>query len=492
MLEKIKTIITKNKKIMWLFTVIFAFSLGWLFSGGGGTDAVSTLSGTVENHPTGIWTCSMHPQIRQPGPGKCPICGMDLIPVRSSRQSDAGSGQIILSDYAQRLAGIQVAPVERKIVSKEIRLVGKIDYDESRLKYITARVAGRIDRMYVDFTGIPVRSGDHLVELYSPDLVSTQQELIQTSLSLQKSDSQQLRLNLDAIQERLRLWGMTQAQIEQIQSSQSISDRMTIFAPISGVVIQKDGVEGAYVETGSRIYTVADLSSVWLKMDAYESDISWIRYGQHVRFETEAYPGSFFTGKIAFIDPVLNENTRTVKVRVNVKNDDGRLKPGMFVHAEVESKVAAGGKVVDSELSGKWICPMHPEVIKGGPAVCDVCGMPLVKAETLGYVSAGEVQKTASMVIPATAPLITGKRAIVYVRLPGDEGRFESREIILGPRAGDYYIVHEGLREGEWVVTRGNFKIDSAVQILAKPSMMNPQNAAFPVKQEHDGEHQHE
>jgi Cu(I)/Ag(I) efflux system membrane fusion protein len=219
---------------------------------------------------------------------------------------------------------------------------------------------------------------------------------------------------------------------------------------------------------------MADLSQVWVKLDAYESDIDWIRYGQDVEFTAEAYPGETFKGKIAFIDPVLDPMTRTVKLRVNVANPDGRLKPEMFVRAIVRSKVAGAGMVMDEDMAGKWICPMHPSVVKTAPGKCDVCGMDLVTTESLGYVVAKEPNK-APLVIPASAPLITGTRAVVYVRLEGKEKpTFEGREIVLGPRAGGYYLVKEGLSEGEQVVTNGNFKIDSALQIQAKPSMMSP------------------
>jgi Cu(I)/Ag(I) efflux system membrane fusion protein len=214
---------------------------------------------------------------------------------------------------------------------------------------------------------------------------------------------------------------------------------------------------------------------VWVKLDAYESDLAWLRYGQAVEFTTEAYPGDVFKGTISFIDPVLNPQTRTVKLRVNVANPDGRLKPEMFVRAVVRSRVAGAGMVMDEDMAGKWICPMHPSVVKTEPGQCDICGMDLVTTESLGYVTvkqAGELP----LVIPATAALITGKRAVVYVRLADkDKPTFEGREIVLGPRAGDYYLVKEGLTEGESVVTKGNFKIDSALQIQAKPSMMSPE-----------------
>jgi Cu(I)/Ag(I) efflux system membrane fusion protein len=251
---------------------------------------------------------------------------------------------------------------------------------------------------------------------------------------------------------------------------------------MGGIVVKRNGLEGMYVNTGTRIYTIADLSKVWLQLDAYESDMPWIRYGQEVEFQTETYPGEFFKGKIAFIDPILNEKTRTIKIRVNVENKKGKLKPGMFAHAIVKSRIAAAGKVMDPDLSGKWISPMHPEVVKDKPGSCDVCGMDLVRAEELGYVSTEEVAKDAPLVIPASAALLTGKRVVVYVQVPGKEGVFEGREVVLGQRAGDYYIIRDGLQEGELVVVNGNFKIDSAIQLMAKPSMMNPER----------GDHQHD
>ncbi len=360
-------------------------------------------------------------------------------------------------------------------------MVGKVDYDETRLSYITAWIPGRIEELYVDYTGVNVKRGDHMVSLYSPELITAQQELL-LGLKMLKSSTSRMKqsnlINVDATREKLRLWGLTKKQIKRIEKSGEIRDRITIYAPESGIVVHKNGFEGMYVDTGTRIYTVADLSHAWIKLDAYESDLMWIRYGQKIKFTTKAYPGETFTGQITFIDPILNSKTRTVKVRVNVLNLDGKLKPEMFVSARVFPKIAAGGRVMDPDLSGKWICPMHPEIVKDAKGRCDICGMPLVTAESQGYVSVSELQKEAPLVIPASAPLITGKRALVYVALPDREGSFEGREVVLGPRAGDYYLVKEGLSEGEKVVVNGNFKIDSAVQILAKPSMMSPEGQA--------------
>jgi len=260
---------------------------------------------------------------------------------------------------------------------------------------------------------------------------------------------------------------------------------VTIYAPIGGTVIERNGTEGMYVMTGEMIYRIADLSKVWVKLEAYEADLAWLHYGQTVTFTAEAYPGETFEGKISFIDPLLDPVTRTVRLRVNVDNHDGRLKPEMFVRGVVHAQVATSGRVMDPGLAGKWISPMHPEIVKDGPGACDICGMPLVRAEELGYVPAEAKPEDMPLVIPASAPLITGKRAVVYVEVPGAEKpTFEGREVVLGPRAGDFYMVESGLEEGEIVVTSGNFKIDSALQILAKPSMMNPQEESTPLREE--------
>jgi Cu(I)/Ag(I) efflux system membrane fusion protein len=440
-----------------------------------------------------IWTCSMHPQIRQPKPGKCPICFMDLVPVDSG--GDVGAREITFSQDALKLMEIQTTPVERKFVEARIRMVGKVDYDETRLKHITAWVPGRIDRLYVDFTGTQVIKGDHMVYLYSPELISAQAEFLQAAKSVQnmKSDSSELikrsiRAMLEAASEKLRLLGLTEKQIETIEKTGQPTDYITIYAPIGGIVINKHVTEGTYVQTGTKIYTIADLSQLWVQLDAYESDMMWIRYGQEVEFTTEAYPGEVFKGQISFISPTVNPRTRTIKVRLNVSNPEEKLKPDMFVRAIVRSKIASGGKVMDADMAGKWICPMHPSVVKETTGKCDICQMDLVTTESLGFLKA-ELPDQAPLVIPATAALITGKRAVVYVRKPNAEKpTFEGREVVLGPRAGDYYLVKTGLTEGEVVVTKGNFKIDSALQIQAKPSMMSPQGQKAPM--EHH-EHNH-
>lgn len=467
---------------------LVAFAAGFWFRGGReatGTGPGHQAAKETTTKKAELWTCSMHPQIKLPKPGQCPICFMDLIPLNADDADNGGLRELTVSEAAKALMRIETAPVERRFVTAEVRMVGKIDYDETRVSFITAWVPGRIDRLFVDYTGVPVKKGDHMVYLYSPELLSAQEELLQaikTATRLENSAAGIVRetasATVEAAREKLRLWGLTAEQIEAIARRQAPDDHMTIHAPAGGIVIHKNAQEGMYVNTGTRIYTIADLSRVWVNLDAYESDLQWLKYGQPVEFIAESYPGEVFKGTISFIHPVLNEATRTVKVRVNVANENGRLKPGMFVRAVASASVAAGGRVMDASLAGKWISPMHPEIVKDAPGECDVCGMPLVSAESLGYVSAGPKPGDMPLVIPASAPLLTGKRAVVYVKVTGrDRPTYEGREIALGPRAGDYYLVKDGLDEGERVVTHGAFKLDAELQIQAKPSMMTPEDA---------------
>ena len=395
-------------------------------------------SGAVGAVPeASVWTCSMHPQIRLPKFGLCPICNMDLIPVAEDSAADADQPrQVTLSPAARKLAEVEVSPVERRSVAVEIRMVGKVVFDETRLAYIAPRVAGRIDRLHANFVGMPVEPGDPLADIYSPELVSAQQELLQAVKAADAVGASPELLN--ATRERLRLWGLTAGQITEIERSGQVRDHVTLNSPTGGIVVEMEAREGLYVETGMRIFKVADLTQVWVQLDAYESDLAWIRYAQEVVFQAEAYPGRTFKGTIAFIAPLLDPVTRTVKVRVNVENADGLLKPEMFVRG-------------------------------------------IVRAETLGYAATDEVPTAAPLVIPASAPLVTGKRAVVYVALPDKEGSYEGREVILGPRAGDYFLVMEGLQEGEQVVVNGNFKIDSSLQIQGKPSMMTPAAESAPA-----------
>jgi len=445
-------------------------------------------SAGTSREPT-LWTCSMHPTVKQPKPGKCPICFMDLIPLDQGAAQE-GERALAVSPAAAKLAEIRTSPVERRFVDVQVRMVGKVAYDESRLAHIAAWVSGRIDRLYVDYTGVPVKAGEHLVYLYSPDLYAAQEELLQALKvvkELRNSELKELRdtaqATVAAAREKLRLLGLTAEQIAQAERTGKAQDHVTIHAPVGGIVVHKNAVEGMYVQTGSRIYTIADLSRVWVKLDAYESDLPWVHYGQQVEFETEATPGRRFAGTVSFINPVLDDRTRTVTVRLNAENPAGLLKPGMFVRAVLRARVADDGRAIAPHLAGKWTCTMHPEVLDDGPGRCRVCQMPLVSTESLG-IAGPDAEPRPPLVVPASAPLITGERALVYVQLPGTERpTFEAREIVLGPRAGDFYVVRAGqLIEGDLVVTQGNFKLDSELQIRAKASMMSatPRSGAPP------------
>ncbi len=380
------------------------------------------------------WTCSMHPQIQLPEPGKCPICFMELIPLERQDEGEQTSlREIKLTEGARKLAGIAVEEVKRLDVAVETRMVGKVDYDETRVRTITAWTGGRVDKMYVDYTGSLVKKGQPMVSIYSPELLTAQAELIQAIKAMRDLKDSNLDLvknsairTEEASREKLRLLGLTKSQINKVVRDGKPADHITLFSPQGGVVTSKDVNEGQYVKTGSKIYSIADLTTLWVILEAYESDLPWVDLKQQVEFQTEAYPGKIFKGEVVYIDPIVNEKTRTIRVRLAVPNKDGSLKPGMLVRSTQR---------------------------KGGDKK-DTADSPLV--------------------IPASAPLITGKRAVVYVAIPDNEGAYEGREIILGAKAGNYYIVKNGLEEGEMVVTKGNFKIDSAVQIIAKPSMMNP------------------
>jgi len=447
-----------------IVVAIAAFALGGLLSGGGessgparGNDGHGHTVASEVSEPT-LWTCSMHPQIQLPKPGKCPLCFMDLIPVESgSGGGELDPSQIRLSEAAVKLAKIQTTPVTRAYAERALRLVGRLDYDETTVANITAWVPGRLDKLFVDYTGATVTAGEPLVRMYSPELIAAREELLQSRQAigaLSETSSAVLKSTAGetarSAREKLRLYGLTEDQIMAIEQGDGSPEYLTIAAPASGVVVHKDGKEGMYVSTGTRIYTIADLSRLWVLLAAYESDLPWLKLGQAISFTSPSFPGETFEAVISFIDPTVDPSTRTVAVRAEVGNKDGRLKPEMFVSGTVRSRLDADGNVIAPEPAGK------------------------------------EPTGNAPVLIPATAPLVTGKRAVVYVMVSDDDGPvFEGRVITLGPRAGDYYVVKDGLEEGEQVVTNGAFKIDSELQLQAKPSMMSPTGGAAMAGHQH-------
>jgi len=472
---------TTNKILVLGAAAVALFVVGRSSVGWGGVseaEAQEHVHDEAQASEPSLWTCPMHPQIKLPDFGACPICGMDLVEMTGG--GDDNPRQLVMSPASKALARIASEPVRRKNITRPVRMVGKVDYDETAVRTISAWVPGRIDRLYVDYTGVRVSEGDHLVWLYSPDLLTAQEELLSAKARVKATAgesseflAQSNRAAYLSSREKLLLWGLTEEQVVDIEARGTASDRVMLTSPSTGVVIDKMLDEGAYVQTGTHIYRVADMSQLWLRLDAYEQDLAWLRYGQPVVVEVEALPGETFEGTISYIDPYIHEHTRTAKVRVNVDNVDGRLKPGMFVRAVASARLGAGGAVLDRHLAGKWVSPMHPEVVKDEPGACDVCGMDLVRAEELGLVPDAPSTSERPLVVPSSAVLVTGKRAVVYIELPGtDKPTYEGREVVLGPRAGDEYMVLAGLAEGERVVTHGAFRIDSSMQILAKPSMM--------------------
>ncbi len=431
-----------------------------------------------------IWTCSMHPSVHAKHPGKCPICGMTLIPLESGSAKADGPRTLRLEDGQKALAGIRTAPVVRKELAHTVRLVGKLAVDETALATLSAWVGGRLDRLFVDYTGLTVRADDHMAEIYSPQLFHAQEELIVAVESAKQTEAKQdpelakiANATVMAARKKLSLYGLSDEQMQEIIDRGTPSDHITLTAPIGGTVIHRGAVEGQYVKEGDSLFTIADLKHLWLELDAYESDMPWIRYGQEVMFEVDAWPGEMFRGKITFIDPVLNPITRTVHLRVEVNNEDGRLRPEMYVRAKVQTMVVGLGTPAAIDMAGKWMCPMHPKIVTEEEGVCPICGMDLETVESLGYLAA-TAKEDLPLLIPVSAPLLTGNRALVFVELKDGElhgaSVFEARDVVLGPRAGDYFVVREGLKEGEIVVSRGAFTIDSELQLRGKPSMMAP------------------
>lgn len=470
--------------------LIAASWIAWRAASSGGEQSPEASAGHAHAHAesgdageTQLYMCPMNCIKPRPEPGRCPICGMELVPVpKGVTHGDSEAPRLMMSDAAMKLAEVQTTLVERRFVDIELRLTGKVDFDETRVRTIAARVPGRIERLYVDYTGVQVKKGDKLARMYSPDLVEAQSSLIIASTGISRGDAETYPTRssprlVEGLRHRLRQLGLLDSQIAEIERTGNAIDTIDIHSPMNGTVVEKSVMEGAYVMVGTKLYVVADLERVWVWLDAYESEIAWLRYGQEVQIKTEAYGDEVFHGWVSFVEPVLNPMTRTVRVRVIADNSDGLLRPNMFVRTVVRVRVGKGGKIVAGKnLSGKWISPRHPEIVRDEPGKCPICGIDLARAEALGYASTDEAETP--LIIPASAVLLTGRRGIVYVRVPGeDKPTFEGVEVELGPRAGDYYIVHSGLEEGREVVTNGNFKIDSALQLIGKRSMMNPHRA---------------
>ncbi len=363
------------------------------------------------------WTCVMHPSVKQPGPGKCPVCSMDLVPVKK------GAG-LVLTQKQRELIPVKTEPVGFHPVEKEIRTVGVLDYNERNVGYVSTRVSGWIEQVFVDFAGTKVREGDHLVKIYSRELVPAQQEYLGTLKYLgalaTADDETRKRAERDVAdaEEKLRLLGLTPEQVKEIKERGTVHTELVLHAPTGGTVIEKEAYKGRYVEAGESLYKIANLSSLWMIADVYEYEMPWLRSavapllglnhrptaqsagrwiptqlkssanfplrngptggGQDVQITCDARPGEEFTGKVWFIYPYLRTETRTVKVLVEVPNRDERLKPGMYVTARLAVSLR---DIYQPAARPPYACPMHPWIASDQPGKCSLCGMDLEKTD---------------------------------------------------------------------------------------------------------------
>lgn len=368
------------------------------------------------------WICSMHPQIRQSEPGLCPICEMDLIPAGSNESDDPLVLQ--MTESAVKLANIQTTLVGstqsgNTSVGKTIRLSGKVQADERLASSQVAHVPGRIEKLYVTFTGEQVSVGQKLADIYSPDLITAQRELIE-ALKLQSVNPNLV----EAARNKLRFWKISNNTITNIEMTGKVQETFSLLAAESGIVTNRRVSVGDYLKQGEPLFDLMNLKKVWVLFDAYEEDLANIKVGTRIEFTAPSFPNKTFKTRVTFIDPLINPKTRTASIRTEVNNSNGRLKPEMFVNGILKSNTSTKGK---SAIS-----------------------------------------------IPKTAVMWTGKRSVVYVKVPDTEiPSFQYREIEIGERLGDSYQVLSGLENGEEVVTYGSFTIDAAAQLNNQASMMN-------------------
>ena len=416
-----------KKYIAYIGILLVGLILGAVFFGNSNEDQTHSHEKIAKE--TQMWTCSMHPQIMQPEAGDCPICGMELIP---SITSDDGLSpdQFKLSKNALALANVQTTIVGVNTeAGNNIKLSGKIVENEETNAVQVSYFSGRIEKLNINATGIQVKKGQLLASIYSPELIAAQQELITTS-SLKESQPSLY----DAVRNKLKLWKLTEAQINQIESSKTVKENFELYATVSGTVLNKLVEQGDYVKQGQPLFKIADLSSVWAIFDVYENQIELFRKGQDIMIMTPAYPDQSYEAKISFVNPILDEATRTLKLRAVLPNKQNIFKPGMFVEGNVNG------------LSRKY---------KEG------------------------------INIPASAILWTGERSVVYIKTNPDEPVFEMREVQLGSRIGDQYQVISGLNIKDEIVTNGTFTVDAAAQLRGKKSMMNKEGN--PVITGHEG-----
>ncbi|HEY6872718.1 MAG TPA: efflux RND transporter periplasmic adaptor subunit [Geobacteraceae bacterium] len=372
------------------------------------------------------YTCPMHPFIIKDKPGACPICGMTLVkkvdaapegtPAQGSAKEAEMLGHVSLSPTQMVMANVATTAAKVMPLNKEINATGIVQYDQARQAKVTAWVAGRIDKLHVNTVGSYVSKGRPVAEVYSPDLVSAQQEYL---LALKSRDqfrnspiqsiSQGGEGLVASARQRLKLMGVKDEQIAGLEKSGQPNIRLSIYTPLSGIVIEKIALEGQYVNVGDPLFNIADLSTVWVEVEVYENEFPFVKIGQPVDVLSQSYPGKTFRGRVSFIYPFLDPKTRTVKVRAEIPNPGLKLKPDMFVNAVV--KVPLGS----------------------------------------------------SLVVPVTAVMDAGQRQTVWVET--QPGMFEPRDVKVGTRSGDNVQILSGLKAGEKVASSGGYLIDSEAQL---------------------------
>ncbi len=432
MKTKILKSINKREIIIIVITLIIGIFLGGLFFGNSEEDRKTHSHEEITDAQETIYTCSMHPQIKQNEPGLCPICAMDLVPMTSvqSDEDDVDPNEIQMTESAIKLADIQTGIVKRGVPEKSVHLFGKIKADERNIAKLTARFGGRIEKLDINFTGQNVRKGQKLGTIYSPELITAQKELLE-ALKYKETNPSFYK----ASRSKLKLWNLTNEQIDAIENNGEPKLHFDILSPITGTVTNRYVAIGDYIKEGSALFEVIDLTNIWVIFDAYESDLPWINVNDNIDFTLQSVPGKLYSGKVAYIDPFINASTRVTQVRVNFGNPELLLKPEMFVNGILESKIA---------------------------------------------------KNSTELLIPKSSILWTGKRAVVYVKIADRKNpSFLYREIILGPEAGDFYVVSEGLTEGEEIAINGVFKIDASAQLAGKPSMMNPEGGKISTGHNH-------
>ncbi|QCK17070.1 efflux RND transporter periplasmic adaptor subunit [Mangrovivirga cuniculi] len=408
----------KYKLIMYGIFMLLIGVLSGLFIGGSDGKEQESATEQHDHSEETIYTCSMHPQIRQNEPGDCPICGMDLIPVEDGGDEGLDPDVVTMSETAMQLAKIQTMTVARGNAGKVLRLTGKVKQDERKVFLQTAHIPGRIERLNVNFTGERVKRGQVIAYIYSPELVTAQEELFEAKKIRETQPSL-----YESAKRKLRNWKLSERQIENIAESGRVRTEFPITADVSGYVVEKTVNIGDHVKQGESLYEIADLSTVWVMFDLYESDLPWVDEGDSITFTIRSIPGKTYESVIDYIDPVIDPQTRVASARVTVKNPDDRLKPEMFATGIVDAKV----ENIDE-----------------------------------------------SIMIPESSVLWTGTRSVVYVRSDSEtKTGFQLREVTLGPQANDQYIVLDGLSPGEEIVVNGTFSVDAAAQLADKPSMMN-------------------